>query len=436
MGASGAVLPIAAKAQAMAAIVYGQELGIVANSPDDQTEILQSALDLAASSSMILQLPAGRLVLSGVNLPQNCSVRGTGRATILYSPGGKGIFVARDKKNISLENMTLRGSRMGGTGTRENLLDLENCRNLDISDCLIEESPGNGIWLRSCSGRIMQCDFRNLAQSAIHCQNNDSMQISFNKINDCANGGIRIWRDQNGFDGTIATNNQIANIGSQSGNGQNGNGINIFRADEVVVASNGISNCAFSAIRANSTNNTIINANQCNSSGEVAIFSEFAFSGSVISGNIVDNAAMGISMANLDVGGRMAICSNNIVRNITPFSATNPDTVPVGIFAEADTAIVSNLVENVPGTGIAAGWGPFLRNVIVSNNIVQQTSIGIADSVAPGAGTVKISGNMIVAAANAAIAGMAWQEIISADLAAEAERFANVYVSGNLVSQI
>src|SRR5690606_20224198 len=123
------------------------------------------------------------------------------------------------------------------------------------------------------------------------------------------------------------------------GNGQNGNGINIFRADEVIVADNHIADCAFTAIRLNSTNNTKISGNICLRSGEVAIFSEFSFSGSVIANNIIDGAASGISITNLDSGGRLAVCSGNIVRNITPVSLVNPDTVPIGIFAEADTAI-------------------------------------------------------------------------------------------------
>src|SRR5690606_30600807 len=135
--------------------------------------------------------------------------------------------------------------------------------------------------------------------------------------------------------------------------------------------------------------------------------------GSVISNNIVDGAAQGISITNFDQGGRLATCSGNIVRNIYPNSRVNPDTVPVGIFAEADAIIAGNVVEIVPGSGIGAGWGPYLRDVSVTNNIVREVEIGIAVSVAEGAGKAMISGNRIAGARTAAIAGMAWHKTVS-----------------------
>ncbi len=105
----------------------------------------------------------------------------------------------------------------------------------------------------------------------------------------------------------------------------------------------------------------------------------------------------------------------------------------MGIFVEADTAVSGNVVENVPGTGIVAGWGPYLRNVLVANNIVQQIEIGIAVSVAPGAGFAKISGNLISGAKRAALAGTAWRDIISSDLVGDAARFPQISLSDNSV---
>jgi len=434
LGAGGAVMPVAALAQPVSRSIEAASLGIIPNSPQDQTGIFQSAVDLATASGSVLNLPAGQYIVDQIVLPANCSIQGVGRATKIVLAGVGRILGASNKANISLKGLSFIGSGMNAGRTNGDLLAFESCENIKISNCRVKNHGGNGIWLRSCFGKITGNDFEGLGLSAIHAQNSTNLQISYNKISNCANGGIRVWRDENGNDGTIVSNNQIANIGSESGNGQNGNGINVFQADEVIVANNVIANCAFSAIRANSTNNTIITGNQCSDSSEVAIFCEFAFSGSIISQNIVNGAASGISIANLDVGGRLAICSSNIVRNITPFSPTNPDTSPVGIFAEADTAIVSNVIENVPGAGIVAGWGPFLRNVMVSNNIIRQIKIGIAASVAPGAGLAKINDNMIIEASEAAITGMAWREIVSTDLVKDAARFPNISLSDNLVS--
>ena len=114
----------------------------------------------------------------------------------------------------------------------------------------------------------------------------------------------------------------------------------------------------FSAIRLNATNNCRVTGNYCLDSGEVSIFSEFGFSGSIISNNLIDGGAAGISMTNFDHGGRLSVCQGNIVGNLAERSLTNPDTVPYGIAAEADAAVTGNIVEQVPGAGIVVGWDP------------------------------------------------------------------------------
>src|SRR5690606_35792467 len=97
------------------------------------------------------------------------------------------------------------------------------------------------------------------------------------------------------------------------GTGQWGNGINVFRAGNVVVAGNMVSDCAFSAIRSNGGSNVQITGNQCLRSGDTAIYSEFVFEGALISANVVDGAANGISIVNFNEGGRLAVCSSNLV---------------------------------------------------------------------------------------------------------------------------
>jgi uncharacterized secreted repeat protein (TIGR03808 family) len=204
----------------------------------------------------------------------------------------------------------------------------------------------------------------------------------------------------------------------------------------VIVADNQISDCAFTAVRLNGTNNTQVRGNTCINSGEVAIFSEFAFSGSVIADNIIDGAATGISITNFDHDGRLATCSGNIVRNISESSAVNPDTRPVGIYAEADTAVTGNVVENVPGVGIAAGYGPYVRNVVIADNVVRGANIGIGVTVVSEAisGPIKISDNLISEVTTAGIAGLRWDEVASDDLVRDAAQFSQVTLEGNTIS--
>ncbi|MCF6302361.1 MAG: TIGR03808 family TAT-translocated repetitive protein [Devosiaceae bacterium] len=432
IGAGAAtIFPSLAFAQSQNSYLDAASVGLVPYSSQDQSETFRKVLLAAQSNGRPVFVPAGTYLIANVTLPPNTTIIGVNGATILATANGEAIFTSGRQSNITLQSLTFEGNGGGTRAAELGLLKFEECASLNIAQCRFQNHEDNGLYLRNCSGRITDCSFYNLGQSAIHGQNSAGLLISGNDISTCGNGGVRIWRHENGWDKTIVTNNQIAKIGSDRGDGQNGNGINIFLADEVVVANNVISECALSAIRANSTNNTIIQGNQCINSSEVAIFSEFAFSGSIISNNLIDGAATGISITNFDEGGRLAICSNNIVRNIMPFSPTNPDTTPIGIFAEADTAINANIVENVPGVGIAVGWGTYLRNVLVSDNIVRQIKYGIAVSVVEGGGHAKISDNMIVDASEGGIVGARWREISSSDLVRDKEMFPQISLSDN-----
>src|SRR5581483_2757772 len=131
----------------------------------------------------------------------------------------------------------------------------------------------------------------------------------------CGDNGILIWRSEVGEDATLVTANRIERIAAKSGgSGQNGNGINVFRAGSVMVTNNRIADCAFSAIRANSASNCQMIGNSCARLGEVALYAEFSFEGAVIANNIVDNAAMGVSVTNFNEGGRLAVVQGRTPR--------------------------------------------------------------------------------------------------------------------------
>lgn len=391
----------------------------------------QTAVNQAAAAGGDLYVEAGTYHVSGIDLPSNLTLRAA-RGTVTFIGAGEPVFMANGSRNLTLEGLAFDGA--AGGASDGSLVSLQNCEALLVENCSFHSVAGNGLTAYACSGSVRNCRFETIGQTALHLQDSAGMAALNNVISDCGNGGIRVWRYEGGQDGTIVSGNRISAIRSQSGNGQNGNGINVFQADGVICADNVISDCDFSALRANTTNDTIFTGNQCLDCREVAIFSEFGFSGSIIADNLIDRAASGISITNLDSGGHLAVCSGNIVRNISRNSPTNPDTVPTGIFAEADTAVTGNVVENVPGTGIGAGWGPYLRNVLVADNVISDTLIGIGVSVVDGAGAVRIVNNLISGSSAAAIAGLRWREIATADLSADAGQFTNVEVGGNTIS--
>ena len=417
---AGLALLAATPAVRAQSVLDAAALGVVGGTGQNQGAALQVALDRAAANGQVLQLPPGIIHVLGLNFPSNLVVQGVpGSTELTLLPDGTGMSVY-DRGTLVLRDIGFAAGAVGLSIEASDDIALERCR-FRTSDI--------GVSIADASVTIRDCHFAELGDAAIHAIDSRGLIITGNSIDYCGNAGIRIWRSANGSDGSIVTGNRIAHIDWRGGgNGQNGNGVNVFMADEVIVADNHIADCAFTAVRLNSTNNSQVSGNTCLRSGEVAIFSEFAFSGSIIANNIVDGAATGISITNLDTGGQLAVCSGNIVRTITPKSAVNPDTVPIGIFAEAETVITGNAVQGVPGVAIAAGYGTFLRNVLISSNVVSESDIGIGVSVVDGAGAVHIGGNAI-AARQHAIVGLAWLDIVEPDLMANAGRYPNVSLS-------
>ena len=131
-------------------------------------------------------------------------------------------------------------------------------------------------------------------------------------------------------------------------------------------------------------------------------------------------------------GGRLGVCSGNIVRNIRG-GPTYPDgnlQIGAGIAAEADVAISGNVVEDAVW-GLQLGWGPYLRNVTATGNVIRRTKIGIAVSVADGAGSALVADNLIVDAEQGAILGTRWAEIATRELIDGAETVKGLLVQGN-----
>lgn len=214
--------------------------------------------------------------------------------------------------------------------------------------------------------------------------------------------------------------NRVQRISARNGGtGQVGNGINVFRAGSVMISGNHVSDCAFSAIRSNGGSNLQVTANTCLRSGETAIYSEFTFEGAVISNNIVDGAAKGISIVNFKEGGRLGVCSGNLVRNLVetgPYESSGAG-FGIGITVEADAAVTGNVIEGAPRYGMQLGWGPFLRNVTATGNVIRKAGTGIAVSVVEGAGAAIISDNVISETRNGAIVGHRWAKAATGDLA-------------------
>ncbi len=329
--------------------------------------------------------------------------------------------MSENAEHVELTGISMDGANRPISDYAGAALRIANARHAVIENCQVFGSAANGLQIERSRGRIERTRISGAAgECAIYAVENQDFSITANEVSACRNGGILVHRWQPGEDGTIVSGNRISGIGAANGGtGPWGNGINVFRAHSVMIANNHVADCAFSAIRSNAGNNVQITGNTCLRSGETSIYSEFEFEGALIANNIVDGAAIGISIANFMQGGRIAVVSGNIVRNIhasAPYHNVD-QFFGIGISAEADTAISGNVIEKAENFGMTLGWGPYLRDVIVSSNVIRQAATGIGVTVVEGAGKALISDNIISGHSKGAIIGHRWKEAVTGDLA-------------------
>jgi uncharacterized secreted repeat protein (TIGR03808 family) len=395
----------------------------------DRTASLQEACDLAAQSGTPFFLPAGYYRTHMLELKSGAYIQGVpGKSVLLYNGGGA-LISMEDAANISLTGISLMGEvqplEKGG------LLVAELVRGLFVSDCRISGSRENGVVLRKVSGRIADCEI-SVCKAGLFSEDATGLEISHNHVHGCFDNGILVWRSEAGEDGTIVTSNRIERIAAKSGDsGQNGNGVNVFRANAVLVNGNRIADCAFTAIRANSSSNCQMIGNSCARLGEVALYAEFSFEGAVIANNLVDKAAVGISVTNFNEGGRLAVVQGNLIRNL--FFRKDVDSRGIGIAVEADAVVSGNVIEGAPAYGILIGWGSYLRDVSVTDNLIRNAHVGIAVSTDPSAGAALITDNMITGTKEGAIRAMDGPKPIGPDLAQNsAASYRNLAVYSNV----
>lgn len=398
------------------------ELRLRPGALDDQSFWMHEAINQAAIDRQPVELPAGVFKLSNLTIRnKRLLIRGVPGATRLVYGGGGHLISGEDLEEVRLEGLVLDGANLPLGDYVSGLLHLTNCPDLTLDRVDFINSTGGGAHLIRSAGRVSNCRVRDVADTGLFSIEASGMTIRDNDIRRCGNGGIRVWRWSDGEDGSIVSGNRITDIGSNDGGtGQNGNGINVFRADSVIVSDNQISDCFFSAIRGNAASNIQITGNNCRSLGETAIFVEFGFDGTVVSNNLIDGATTGISITNFNNNGRLGVCSGNLVRNLNDHTKSPADDLNflgIGIAAEADIAVTGNVIENAPALGLALGWGPYMRNLIADGNIIREAGIGIGVSVAEGAGSAIITDNLISEADKGSILAMKWTEAVSDDLA-------------------
>src|SRR3954466_14895694 len=119
-------------------------LGVRTASPDDQTEVLQRAIDRAAGARLPLVLAPGVYRARGLVLPTGARLIGVPGATRLVATDNAPIIVARGADYILLSGIIFDGS---GKALPENsgLIQIANGRAIAIRDCEVLGAGRNGI---------------------------------------------------------------------------------------------------------------------------------------------------------------------------------------------------------------------------------------------------------------------------------------------------
>ena len=430
---SAAALATPAKAAPLSTFgLDAAHFGVRPGAPDDQSAKLQRAIDDAAQRRVPLLLAPGVYRAGDLKLAAGSRILGVRGATRLIYTHGPSLLSGERADSVALTGLTLDGGGRRLPAGRA-LAHFDTVKALRIAECDIVGAGGNGITLQGCDGDVTHATITGTADNALFCNDNRGLIIAANTVRQSGNNGILVWQSDKRYDGTLIADNRVEDTQARAGgSGQNGNAINVFRAGNVIVRGNHIRNAAFSAIRGNSASDIQIIGNNCTGLGEVAIYSEFGFQGAVIADNVVDGTETGISVTNFNEGGRLATVRGNIVRNLR---TNRPGEAGDGIAVEADTVVSGNVVEGAPLAGIAAGWGPAMRNVVITDNVVRKSALGVAVSVVAGTGVAVIANNLFNETAGGAIVGMEWHKKVTGDLAlAGAERYTNLRISGNQVS--
>jgi uncharacterized secreted repeat protein (TIGR03808 family) len=395
----------------------------------------QREIDEATRAGRPWRVPAGLTLASGLRLSDGAHLVGQPGRSRLSLLGDGPLLIAARAGRITLEGVAFDGAGRAG-GRDKGLLQFSEIADLRIDDCNFSGFGGNGLLLERCGGRIMASRFADIGRGAIFANDSRGLAIDGNLVERSGENGVMVWRSAKGDDGTIIRANRILDTrNTAGGSGEYGNAIGLYRAGGVIVDGNVIRRAAYTAVRNNGGSNVTVSANNIAGCGEVALYSEFAFDGAVISGNIVADAWVGIEVTNFaDHGGRLASVTGNLIRNIR-MGRHASDGSPgggKGVFVEGDAALAGNVVERAERCGLQLGWGPSLRDITATGNTLRDCGNGVEISVAPGAGRATLVGNTISGAKRRGIVGMQWTKEATGDLLKDgAKDWPNIRLADN-----
>ncbi len=412
-------------------------LGVRPGSPDDQSRRLQEALVEASRRESPLFLPPGRYRVSNVILPEGARLIGVPGATLLMPTQSAPVLLARRIRRAAVQGLAIDGQAIR-LAERGGLLQGDEVHDLSVVECEFRNGSVNGVALNRTGGRIERSRFSNLRDTGLFSLDSRGLTIEGNQLEDLGNNGIQLWRSQAGEDNSQVRGNRITRVRNDAGGTDlTATGSCCSARGGVIVEGNTLRDCALTFVRNNSGSGVQILGNSGRRCGEVAYYSEFAFEGAILSNNLAEDCAQGFNITNLDHGGRLAVCANNLIRRVRKGLAPKGK-VPIGgigIHVEAEAAVTGNVIEDVSDVAISLGWAWGVRNLLATGNVIRQTGVGIGVSLVEARErNVMIANNVIAGARLGAVVGFEYDKAVTGDLTRVADRRATgIRVEGNAV---
>ena len=327
---------------------------------------MQNAIDQAAGARVPLVLGPGVYRAGDLRLPTGAQIVGVRGATRLLFTQGPSLLSAHRRRSRR-PHRTRAGRRRPSTA-RWAWPCAHEQRPRHPHDRL-RDRAGAGIVLEGVEGEVTGSTVSDAANAAIFARNSRGLVIARNTIRAAGNNGIQVWRSEAGDDGTLVIDNRIEGILARSGgSGQNGNGINVFRAANVLVQGNRIRSCAFSAVRGNAASNLQVIANNCTGLGRGRALRRVRLRGRADRqqrGRWRRDRRRGHELqARRPARGRAGQRHPQSLPK-RPAGTDPGDGAGIGIGVEADSTVSGNVIENAPYAGISIGFGQYLRDVAV-----------------------------------------------------------------------
>ncbi len=157
------------------------QFGVRPGSADDQTRILQRAIDEAARTRSPLALPPGVYRTGMLRLQSGTQLIGVRGATKLVFTGGPSLLLGEGADCVLLSGITFDGANIP-LPERRGLIHCLGGRDSRIVDCEITGSGGSAVWLEQISGDVSGNIIRNTAVTAIVSFDAKGLIVSRNTI--------------------------------------------------------------------------------------------------------------------------------------------------------------------------------------------------------------------------------------------------------------